>query len=63
MCVIPVRTPILTCINEDVGGTKLNYTICFGLAGEVVSGILVYREAMCTEYVVKYLCDWVMPFT
>jgi len=36
-------------INEDTDGTKLNYTICFGLAGEIVSGIFVYRETMCTE--------------
>ena len=36
-------------INEDTDGTELNYTICFGLAGEIVSWIFVYRETMCTE--------------
>ena len=48
-------------VKEDTGGSELDYTVRFGLAGEVVSRVLVYRESMCAETTVEHLRDWIVP--
>ena len=38
-----------TGVKEDASGSKFDNTVCFCLAGEVVSGIRVYRETVCPQ--------------